>query len=294
MIEVVWLTTTLYGVVTYAQPTDLDEALGLLASQPWAILSGGTDFYPAALERPMADNILDIHALSELQQITLENGQWRIGAGVTWSDLMAAELPPAFDALKLAAREVGSIQIQNRATLVGNLCNASPAADGVPPLLIVDAQVELVSQAGKRILPLHQFILGNRDIARQPHELVTAVIVPESSAKGSSSFIKLGARKYLVISISMVAARVTLDRQGLITEAAISVGSCSLVAQRLTQLEDELTGQCLTADLATLLRPEHVATLLPIDDVRSTASYRMQASLELVRRALLSLKGDAP
>jgi len=279
--------------VTYAQPTDLDEALGLLASQPWAILSGGTDFYPAALERPMADNILDIHALSELQQVTLENGQWRIGAGVTWSDLMAAELPAAFDALKLAAREVGSVQIQNRATLVGNLCNASPAADGVPPLLIVDAQVELVSQAGKRILPLHQFILGNRDTARQPDELVTAVIVPESSAMGSSSFIKLGARKYLVISISMVAARVALDRHGLITEAAISVGSCSLVAQRLTQLEDELTGQRVSADLGSLLRPEHVASLLPIDDVRSTASYRRQASLELVRRALLSLTGGA-
>lgn len=241
----------------------------------------------------MAENILDIHALQELQQITLVNGQWRIGAGVTWSELLAADLPAAFDALKLAAREVGSVQIQNRATLVGNLCNASPAADGVPPLLILDAQVELASRAGRRVLSLQQFILGNRDIARRPEEMVTAVIIPERGAKGCSSFIKLGARKYLVISISMVAARVVLDANSLIADAAISVGSCSLVAQRLSNLEAELIGQPLSADLAKLVRPEHLASLSPIDDVRSTANYRRQASVELVRRSLLSVAGGS-
>ena len=293
MIIVVCVLTNYQLCVNYAQPQNLDEALGLLASKPWAILAGGTDFYPAALERPMAENILDIHSLRELQQISLENGQWRIGAGVTWSGLIAADLPCAFDALKLAAREVGSVQIQNRATLVGNLCNASPAADGVPPLLILDAQVELASRSGRRILPLQQFILGNRDIARQPDEIVTAIVIPAHRATGRSSFIKLGARKYLVISISMVAARVAHDAQGLITDAALSVGSCSLVAQRLATLERELIGQSVSMDLAELLRPEHLVSLLPIDDVRSTASYRRQASLELVRRALSSLPGVA-
>ena len=277
--------------MTYAQPKNLDEALGLLASKPWAILSGGTDLFPAALEQPMAQNILDIHGLPELQQIRLEDGQWHIGAGVTWSGLIAADLPPAFDALKFAAREVGSVQIQHRATLAGNLCNASPAADGVPPLLILDAQVELASRSGTRVLGLQQFTRGNRLIARQPDEMVTAVIIPEQSATGNSAFIKLGARKYLVISISMVAARLAHDAHGVISDVAVSVGSCSLVAQRLATLERELIGQTMSANIAGFLRPEHLSSLSPIDDVRSTATYRMQASMELVRRALSSLVG---
>ncbi|MFK8080603.1 MAG: xanthine dehydrogenase family protein subunit M [Granulosicoccus sp.] len=287
--------------MTYAQPKNLDEALGLLAAdlstrpltgradaitEPWTILSGGTDFYPGSLERPMASRVMDIHALAELKTIQRTTSQVRIGAGVTWSDVIAADLPASFDALKLAAQEVGSVQIQNKATLVGNLCNASPAADGVPPLKVLDASVELSSLGGVRQLPLHEFILGNRLIARKPDEIVTAIIVPAKATRGQSVFLKLGARKYLIISISMVAARLATDNQGRVESAAVSVGSCSLVAQRLSALEAALLKQPMNTNLPSLVSVEHLAPLAPIDDVRSTGTYRMDASLELVRRAL--------
>ncbi len=275
--------------MTYAQPKNLDEALGLLANETWTILAGGTDFYPGALERPMASRIMDIHALSELRQITQDDNHVRIGACATWSDLIATPLPPAFDALKQAAHEVGSVQIQNRATIVGNLCNASPAADGIPPLLILDALVELVSQSGARTLPLQQFTLGNRHTARQANEIVSAVLIPNTSTAGTSTFLKLGARKYLVISITMVAGRVNMDDKGVVAEAAISVGSCSLVAQRLHELEATLTGQPASMSLASLVNARHLQSLAPIDDVRGTVQYRMDASLELLRRCVNTL-----
>ena len=127
-------------VMQFKNPDNLDEAYALLASDSWKILSGGTDFYPALGNRPVDFNVLDISRISPLRSIVKDaEGNWHIGALATWSEIIRHELPPAFDGLKLSAREVGSIQIQNRATVVGNICNASPAADGVPPLLTLGA-----------------------------------------------------------------------------------------------------------------------------------------------------------
>ncbi len=270
----------------YVRPQNLTEATRLLASDHWLILSGGTDFFPGLQDRPVTCNVLDICALPELRGIHREEGYLRIGALVTWSDIVAADLPNAFDGLKFAASEVGSIQIQNRATLAGNICNASPAADGVPPLLTLNAEVELVSASARRRLALQDFIRGNRETALEPNELVSAILIPEQAMQGHSSFLKLGARKYLVISISMVAVRLVCNAQRQIVDAAISVGSCSLVALRLHQLEQSLIGQTAGAAVSELVSDEHISMLSPIDDVRSTKSYRVDASLELLRRVL--------
>lgn len=209
-----------------------------------------------------------------------------IGGRATWTELLRADLPPAFDALKLAAREVGSIQIQNRGTVAGNLCNASPAADGVPPLLALDAEVELASTRGQRILPLGDFIHGNRHTARQPDELLVAVRIPRASTSGVSHFLKLGARSYLVISIAMVATRIALDGAGRIEEAAIAVGACSAVAQRLRRLETALIGRHAGNEALDAVADWPFDELSPIDDVRASAAYRRRAAAELVRRAL--------
>lgn len=209
----------------------------------------------------------------------------RIGGRTTWTQVAAADLPPCFDALKQAAREVGSIQIQNAGTVAGNICNASPAADGVPPLLALDAMVELMSGAGVRRLPLGDFITGYRRTARRPDELVTAILVPRTIERGRSVFLKLGARKYLVISIAMVAAIVETDA-GQVTQARIAVGACSAVAQRMPALEAALLGRPARAGLGDVAVADHVADLAPIDDVRATADYRRHAALALVRRAL--------
>src|SRR4029077_7065341 len=123
-----------------------------------------------------------------------------------------------------------------------NLCNASPAADGVPPLLALDAQVELASQAGVRRLPLEQFLVGNRKTQRRSDEVLSTVIVPRGLEGARSAFLKLGSRRYLVISIVMVAAIVDTDAEGRIKQARVAVGSCSAVAQRLIEIERHLAG----------------------------------------------------
>ena len=226
----------------YLRPKTLDEAVSLLASTGGQILAGGTDFYPALGDRQPVGRVIDITLLQEIRGVSFLPDSIRIGGLTTWTDILRTPLPRCFDALKGAAREVGSVQIQNRGTVAGNLCNASPAADGVPPLLALDAEVELVSAAGRRRMPLGQFITGNRRTLRRPEEILAAVIVPRRMDHAASAFLKLGARRYLVISISMVAAVVQAEA-GRVAEAHVAVGSCSASARRLAELEHDLVGR---------------------------------------------------
>ena len=278
----------------FSSPKNLGEAVEKLDSRNWTVLAGGTDIFPGIGDHPLTGNVLDISHIKELREIVCGENCWSIGALATWSDIQEKELPPAFNALQLAAREVGSIQIQNRATVVGNICNASPAADGVPPLLVLNSLVEAISLSGIRRIPLAEFILENRKIALNNDELVTRVLVPRAASKGCSAFLKLGSRKYLVISISMVAVRLETDDQGHIIEAAIAVGACSAVAQRLKALERLLIGKKVTEDLSSLVAAVHLAPLAPIDDVRAKSDYRNDASLTMVRRALSKVLEQPP
>jgi CO/xanthine dehydrogenase FAD-binding subunit len=267
----------------YFTPTSLEEALDLLRSGDATILAGGTDVYPALAGRDLPASVVDISRLRALRGITETATGHRIGALTRWSDIRAASLPPAFDGLRQAAAEVGGVQIQNAGTLAGNLCNASPAADGIPPLLTLDATVELASAKGTRSLPLTHFLTGPRATRRAPDEVLTAIEVPAPPPDALGVFEKLGARRYLVISVAMVAAILRLDPAGRIAEARIAVGACSPVALRLTALEADLIGQSPEApDLA----PHHFAALTPIEDPRGTASYRIAAARELVLRAI--------
>src|SRR5690606_36053923 len=150
-----------------------------------------------------------------------------------------------------------------------------PAADGVPPLLAMDAEVELASASGLRTLPLDRFIAGNRRTARRPDELVSAILIPAPDLPVASTFVKLGARRYLVISIVMVAAAVERAADGTVAAARLAVGSCSEVARRLPALEAALTGKALDGSLSAHVQAGHLAPLKPIDDVRGTAEYRL-------------------
>ncbi len=275
----------------YLQPAGLEEALAALSGRALSVLAGGTDFYPARVGRPLREDVLDITRVAVLRGIGREDGIWRIGALTTWSDILAEPLPALFDALKLAAREVGGMQIQNAGTLGGNVCNASPAADGVPCLLALGGQVELASARGRRRVPLAGFITGGRQTARQSDELVTAFLIPERSARARSTFLKLGARRYLVISILMAAVALDVDERGTVVEAAVAVGACSPVAQRLPALEARLVGRPL-AQAAGLVHSNDLAGLSPIDDVRGTAAYRTEAAERLIQRALRGLAGE--
>ena len=275
----------------YSKPKTLNEAVSLLASTGGQILAGGTDFYPALGERLPQGDVVDITSLDEIRGISVQEDHFRIGGLTTWTDVIRTPLPRCFDALKAAAREVGSVQIQNRGTVAGNLCNASPAADGVPPLLALDAEVELVSAEGTRRMPLLQFLTGNRKTLRKAHEILSAVLIPRRMEDAASAFMKLGARKYLVISISMVAAVVQSDASGRVVEAHVAVGSCSATARRLIDLEKDLVSLPASAGIGDAVRDDHLSPLSPIDDVRATAEYRRDASLTLVRRTLEACVG---
>ena len=180
------------------------------------------------------------------------------------------------------------MQIQNAGTVAGNVCNASPAADGVPALLALDAAVETASAAGSRTLPLAEFIAGPRKTALRPGEIVAAIQIPSPRAAAHSHFVKLGARKYLVISIAMVAAVVETERN-VVQAARVAVGACSPVAARLPALEADLLGLKLDTALGERAESRHLAPLRPIDDVRADARYRLEAALTLVRRTLNEL-----
>jgi CO/xanthine dehydrogenase FAD-binding subunit len=281
----------------YLRPESVDEALAALAARPFGVLAGGTDFYPARVGRPVAEDILDISRLGELRGIRDEGRHWRIGALTTWTDVLRAELPPVFRALQQAAGEVGGVQIQNVATVAGNLCNASPAADGAPVLMSLGAQVELRRADARRTMPLTDFVVSNRRTQLGAEELMTGILVPKWAAQerhsARSLFLKLGARRYLVVSIVMVSLAIEISPSGKITRCGVAVGACSPVARRLTALEKTLLGNRLTPDIAGIPSLDHFAALAPIDDVRATADYRREAARELVRRGLAELAAEA-
>lgn len=277
----------------YLRPGSLDAALDALRTRPLTVIAGGTDFYPARVGRPLQDDVLDVTALAELNGIRDAGSHWRIGATTTWTQILEAELPPLFDGLKAAAREVGGVQIQNAGTIGGNLCNASPAADGVPALLALDAAVELRSSGRVQRMPLGEFIVGSRQTRRAPAELVTAVLVPKPGSRALGGFLKLGARRYLVISIVMASAVIELDAAGRIAEARIAVGACSPVARRLSSLELALSGRRADASLGEVVEARHLDVLSPIDDVRASQAYRREAAATVVRRLLAELGGRA-
>jgi CO/xanthine dehydrogenase FAD-binding subunit len=283
------------GGRVYGRPDDLGQALELLHAHRPAVLAGGTDFYPARVGRPTPPAVLDLSCIAGLRGIAQTAQGWHLGALTTWTDIVRAPLPPLLAGLREAALEIGGPQVQNRGTLGGNLCNASPAADGVPVLLALDAAVELASRRGRRVLALADFVLGPRRTALADDELLVAVRVPPRGPAARSRFVKLGARRYLVISIAMVAATLDVDAQDRVVSVGLAVGSCAATARRLPALEARLLGvprAAIGAQAAAALRdaaPLLLAPLSPIDDVRGSGRYRLDAVATLLARALEDL-----
>ncbi len=270
----------------YLRPRSLPEALDLMAAHRAQPLAGGTDLYPALTGAsvwgpPPPLNWLDLSGIAALRGVSAT----RIAALATWTEVAEAALPPAFHALQQAARRVGGRQVQNRGTVLGNICNASPAADGVPPLLLLDAEVELASAAGTRRIRLAQFILHNRRTARAADEIAVALHIPPVP-DAASRFEKLGARRQLVISIVMVAGLARWDGAR-IAQARVAVGACSPVARRLHGLEAALAG-ATREEAARIIAALPLPELTPIADVRGSAAYRIDAARETIARAVLA------
>ena len=139
-------------MITYYRPDNLEDALSLLSEYSLTLLGGGTDFFPARVGKPITDNVLDLSGIEVLRKIQQTADGFLLGALTTWTDIVETQLPPAFDGLKQAAKTIGGVQTQNAGTLCGNICNASPAADSVPNLLALEAEVQLQSARETRML----------------------------------------------------------------------------------------------------------------------------------------------
>jgi CO/xanthine dehydrogenase FAD-binding subunit len=253
-------------------PRTLAEALRLRAERVDALpIAGGTDVMVALnFDRARPAAILDLGGLAELRGWSRANGMLRLGAGLTYTEAMRAELAGLVPALAEAARTVGSPQIRNRGTIGGNLGTASPAGDAIPPLLVEGAEVELASVRGERRVPLGGFLLGPKRNALAEDELITAVYVQPSSAR--QTFMKVGPRNAMVIAVASLALAVDRERE----ELRAAYGSAGPVVGLVTAPLAERDGFA-----------ERVAgACAPIDDVRGTAAYRRHALRVLATRAL--------
>jgi len=271
----------------YCRPNSLEDAFTRLSQGNWTLLAGGTDYFPAIVGYQPDDNLLDLTNIKALSGITETAEGWRIGATTTWTEIIKAPLPPLFDGLKTAASKIGGRQIQNAATIGGNICNASPAADGAVALLALGTGVEISDGQKTEKIPLEEFVLGNRKTVLKPDQMLTNFFIPALGCTHShSTFLKLGARKYLVISLTMVSGVIGSDESGVIKECRISVGACSEVATRLTALEADLKGRRIGPKLGAILTDDYFTGLSPIDDVRASGEYRLHAAKTLVARLL--------
>jgi CO/xanthine dehydrogenase FAD-binding subunit len=278
--------------VEFIQPGSWAEALAARAEMPAAVpLAGGTDVMVGlnfGAERPPA--LLDLTRISELRQWDIVGDQVRLGAGVTYSQVIT-ELRDKLPGLALAARTVGSPQIRNRGTIGGNLGTASPAGDAHPPLLAAGADVEIASARGTRLLPIDQFFTGPKRHALEPGELIAAVRIPLPT--GAEQFSKIGTRNAMVIAVAAVSLALRPDRQHVGTGIG-SAGPTPLRARKAetflaaTLVEEglwESRGQLPAAAAAEFGRLV-AAAAEPIDDVRGTAAYRRHCLSVLARRTL--------
>ena len=272
----------------FHRPTSWAEALEVKAAHPEARpIAGGTDvMVELNFDRARPDALVDLTRIDELATVSGTNGTVRVGAGVTYSRIVA-ELSRQLPGLAIASRTVGSPQIRNRGTVGGNLGSASPAGDALPPLLAAGAEIEVASTAGSRRVPMGDFCTGPKRNVLAPGELIAAVHVP--AATGPQQFAKIGPRNAMVIAVCSFA--LVLDPAG--RRVGTGIGSAGPTPLRAVEAEELLAGALpwdaggeLDAGLVTRFGELVAAAARPIDDVRGSAAYRRHALAVLARRTL--------
>jgi carbon-monoxide dehydrogenase medium subunit len=271
----------------YRHASSLLQATTLLAEHPDARpLAGGTDLLVDLRERRQAPRLLvDVSELPEMKGIVVAGADLRLGGGVTVAELLEAPaVAERVPALRAAARDFADYLTRNKATLGGNLANASPGADLVVPLLALDARVTLAGPGGDRSLALDAFLQGPRRTALGPGELVRWVTVPVQG--GRQSWYKLGLKRGGAIAVVSVATRLFLDGAGRCTAARVALGAVGPRPFRATEAEAALTGAPLDPDRVGRAADLAAAAAQPITDIRGGADYRRAMVRALVARAL--------
>ena len=271
--------------VKYFAASNIGEAKALLSEYGAraTVLAGGTDLLPRINYYNSIPDVF-VYMAASLDYVKEEGGKILIGAGTPATRLLADKiLSEKVPALLEAGKTIGSDAIRTKATIGGNLVNASPAADFATPLLAMDAEVKLESAGQTRTMPLKDFFQGPGQTALKPEELLTEIAIPVP--KGRTAFLKLGRRKAMTLSVMNVAVRVVQDG-GTVQTARIAVGSMAPVPMRCTAAESMLAGKKLEQKLIEECAECAISETSPIDDQRATAWYRRQAGKEMVVRAL--------
>ncbi len=267
-------------------PRSLEEALRCLAEDPNLLpVAGGTDLMVAQTDKDQG--VIDLTRIPELRGIERAKKEWRIGATTTFSEVARSRLiRSVFPVLAEAASVIGGWQIQNRATLGGNIANASPAGDSLPVLLALDAVVIAAGPDGERRIPYSQFHVGYRKTALGPGEIIARIAVPDPPKRSIQLFRKVGTRKAQAISKVVVAMAARKVRSNL-EDVRFGAGSVAATPVRLHEAERVCSGKRANESLAEEAANAAMSEVQPIDDVRSTADYRRFVLGRIVRRMVL-------
>ena len=274
----------------YEAPDSLDSAVALLAAAPGdaRVLAGGTDLLVQMRADVLEPElIVDIKKIPETRAVTEEKGGWRIGAAVTGAELREnTRLKQAWPGLVEAANLIGSTQVQGRATLGGNLCNGSPAADSVPALIAAGAMASLVGPKGRRDLPVEDVMLGPRKLALTKGELVASFLLPPRPKGSSDAYLRFIPRTEM--DIAVVGAGVSLTAEGgRVTAARVSLGAVAARVLLVQAAAQAIIGSTLDDAAQDRLEAAARAACQPIDDKRGTVEFRTQVAGVLARRAAL-------
>lgn len=271
----------------YHSPERLDEALALLAELDNALpLIGGTDIMVAMRNGACTpDHIVDLNEVSELDYVKEENGMIMIGATTTHAEVANSPIAVKITSLIDAVSRIGSPQIRNRGTITGNICNASPAADSAPPLLVHMTEVEIQSPDGKRSIPIADLFAGPKINSLKPGELLTEIRIPVPPEGSASSFKRIGRRKAFTLSVVSSAAYIQMDGE-ICTDAKVAFGSVAITPIRVPETERLLIGSKLDEETVKAASGTVYEAVKPITDVRGTADYRKDMCPVLMRRAI--------
>ncbi len=285
------------SVPEFVAPDSLDDALGIKSERGMEarIIAGGTDLILRMRDKVLSPSLLiDLRRLS-LDAIEFSDAGLTLGAYSSLSQVLeSADIEKNYPALPAACREFAGPPIRNRGTLGGNIVNASPAADLVPPLIAYDASIVLSSSGGERVLPLMEFFVGPGQSVIEPNEVLTEIRLPPMPAQSAATFIKLGQRRSMAISQVNLTTRLGINEAGVVSEARIVLGSVAPTPMRAVKAEEHLTGKALSDELLSEAAKKAREEVTPISDVRASQPYRLEMTEVLVRRALRATRNKLP
>jgi aerobic carbon-monoxide dehydrogenase medium subunit len=273
----------------YEAPSSLDQAVALLAGEHGEarVLAGGTDLL-VQMRTDVIEPVLlvDIKGIAEVRQIKEESGGFRVGAAVSGAELKEhPKLKAAWPGVVEAANLIGSTQIQGRATMGGNLCNGSPAADSVPALIAAGAKASVVGPKGRRDVPVEDIMLAPRKLSLAKGEIVASFLLPSRPAHTGDAYLRFIPRTEMDIAVVGCGVCLTLDAKGVCTAARVSLGAVAARPLLVAEAANALIGTKVDDDALQKLDAAAQAACRPIDDKRGTKEYRIKVAGVLARRA---------